>query len=451
MKQFASKYAARFASFVLVGLITVISVFTTSAAYAQLNGQSNTQTRDEEIEALKARIQKLEQDAAKPSDSAAEITKLQLELQLPDPLGAGFTGLGPAASKVYTSKSPLSLGALAEARFVSETSEESEASLSAANIFFGARLSNWLIFNGSYSLQSRTPNNVNNTHVQFAYVDFLLGDEAGIRAGNFLIPFGVTNLRFEPTLYPMVNRPRAERMIIPTDWNENGILGFYRVGPVVVQAGVVNGGDIGTAQPVSWIREGRQGANGARSESLGYFARVETAARRANSGRPSPFIGASIYSGSWAQGEDERFGDANVLLAEVHAGGTWKRLRADVLYTEGTLSDAGRVSTALTRAIGSKARGATATLQYNLLSSERAKARSLYHELPIFVAYEIADAQSEVASGFTKQDDSRIASWTFGMNYLPHEQVVVKANYVLAYDRQERESRAFETAIGITF
>lgn len=431
-------------------LLSAISTFLVLSLVSSFS-LAQTQTRDEEIEALKSRIQKLEQDASKPSEARNEITKLQLELQLPDPLGAGFTGLGPAASKIYTSKSPFSLGALAEARFISETNEESEASLSAANIFFGARLSNWLIFNASYSLQSRTPTNVNNTHVQFAYVDFLLGEESGIRAGNFLIPFGVTNLRFEPTLYPMVNRPRAERLIIPTDWNENGILGFYRLGPVVMQAGVVNGGEIENAEAGSWIREGRQGATSARSESLAYFARVETAARRSSSGRPAPFIGASIYSGGWAQGDKDRFGDANIFMGEIHAGGTWKRLRADALYTEGSLSDAGQISTDLTRAIGSKARGATVSLQYNLLTADRAKARSLYHELPIFVAYEISDAQTEVASGFTKQDDSRIASWTFGMNYLPHEQVVVKANYVLAYDRADRESRAFETAIGITF
>jgi hypothetical protein len=432
-------------------LITFLTSFLTSFWACAVFAQTPTVTRDEEIEALKARIQKLEQDAAKPSDSQAEINRLQLELQLPDPLGAGFTGLGPAASKVYTSKSPLSIGALAEARFISETREESEASLSAANIFFGARLSQWLVFNGSYSLQSRTPNNPNNTHVQFAYVDFLLGEESGIRAGNFLIPFGVTNLRFEPTLYPMVNRPRAERTVIPTDWNENGILGFYRLGPVLVQAGVVNAGFIQNAQSPTWLREARQGANGARSESLAYFARVETNARRLPSGRPAPSIGASIYSGSWAQGDDDRFGDANVLMGEVHAGGTWKRLRADALYTEGTLSDSGRISQTLGRTIGARARGATFALQYNLLAAERAQAKALYHELPVFVAYELADAQSEVATGLAKERDSKVSSWTFGVNYLPHEQVIVKADYVLSQDRFGREGRAFETAIGITF
>ncbi len=425
-------------------MLMAIIALTGSIAHAQ------TQTRDEEIEALKARIQKLEQDAAKPDETKSELAQLQLELQLPDPLGAGFTGLGPAASKIYTSKSPIALGALAEARFVSETREESEASLSAANIFFGARLNQWLVFNASYALQNRSPAIANDTHLQFAYVDFLLGEETGIRAGNFLIPFGVTNLRFEPTLYPMVNRPRAERLVIPTDWNENGLLGFYRAGPVLIQAGVVNAGDIRNVQSDTWLREGRQGASANRSDSLAYFARVETTARRLPSGRPAPSIGASVYTGSWAQGED-RFGNADVFMAEVHAGASWNRVRADVLYTEGTLSDAGRISTELSRPIGSKARGATATLQYNVLSADRAKAKSLYHELPVFVAYEYADTQASITSGFARSDDSRVHAWTFGANYLPHEQVVVKADYVLSYDRASRETRAFETAIGITF
>lgn len=446
-------FAGSLMSFAVALALSYIAVAQVPGADAEPNAYE-TQLRE-----LRERVSNLEANGAQQTPEAEAIAKMQLESQLPDPLGSGFTGLGPAASKIYTSRSPVAIGAVAEITFQSTSGGSNRTTIANADLLFGARISQRLVFNSSFSLEDRSANRVGSSSVHYAYVDLLLAPETGLRLGNLLIPFGEANLRFEPTLYPMVNRPIAEQLVIPADWNENGVLAFYRGSNWLVQAGAVNAGDISLVNAASWLRDGRQAGVGARADGVAWVARVESLSKALPSGRPRPALGASIYGGSWAQGDASRFGRANVLMGEVHAGFNWRRLKASALYVEGQLSDADQISATLGKAIASRTQGATAILSFDLLPPAAQRAASLlgvdsspfYHELPIFVSYELADAQKEIASGSSADRASKATIWTFGLNYLPHEQFVMKGDYAIAHDRAGFETRTVEAALGVTF
>ena len=396
MKNFMNKAAFP----IFAGLLISGSLFSNSTASAQ---QGNSR----ELDDLRERLARLEAAQSQPSPEAEEITKMQMQSQLPDPLGAGFTGLGPAASKIYSSRLPIAIGAVGDISFQSVSSGTNSVSVTNADLLFGARVSKRLIFNSAVSLDDAPGVMAKGSRIHYAYMDLLFGDEAGVRVGNFLIPFGVTNLRFEPTLYPMVNRPAVDRLVIPTDWNEDGLLGFYRGPNWSFQAGLMNAGDISTASAGTWLRDGRQAGVSAKAESLAWVVRAETNSRMLPSGRPWPALGVSIYGGSWAQGDKSRFGNADVLMGEIHAGFSWWRFKAEALYAAGCLSDNDKISGTLARGISSRTQGSTVSVAFDLLAPNKQRAANIltapageespfYHELPIFISYEHADAQADL-------------------------------------------------------
>src|ERR1700730_6225137 len=92
------------------------------------------------------------------------------------------------------------------------------------------------VFGIGYSFDSRTEFNsefevehavasstdVDEFEVEQFYVDRQLSDAATVRAGLFLMPFGLLNEHHEPTNFYGVQRNFVETLIIPSTWREGG-------------------------------------------------------------------------------------------------------------------------------------------------------------------------------------------------------------------------------------
>lgn len=426
----------------------------------------------DDLKSLELRVKSLEDEVSSrfthSSPESEEITKLRLELHLPEALNARFTGLGPAVSRVYFSDRPLSIGALADISYHSDQASSKSTDVGLVDVMVGYKFSKRLIANLAVAFQNGgavngaaagssgvTPTGVGSSgaaRVEYAYVDFLLADNTGIRAGNVLVPFGITNLRFEPTLYPTVKRPGPETVIIPSTWQENGALFFGHSGSIVLQAGVLSSGEAANYQTSTWIRSGRvRGAN-ARAQSAAWVGRAEWLENDSSAG-------VSVYVADTNQGNSS-LGRAQVHLAEAHIEGRVQdRVFARGLYVEGQLGDTEKILSVTGQAVGKKARGAQVLLSYDLLPRMAPVARSFigrspppdWKELPVFVSWEHVNPQAEAADGASPVDSLRTNTFLVGANYRPHPQVTVKADFAHVTDGNGQTSRVYETGLSFVF
>lgn len=421
------------------------------------------------LESLTARVDRLESaqatqtqndEGSEASEAKEKITELRLEMKIPETLNRRFTGLGPGASQVYYAKTPLSIGGFGEVQYTSEerrNTAEKRTQIAHVSAYLGHRFSQSLIFNSSLTLDNEDNEGEGMTaRLTFAYLDLLWGEESGVRIGNILLPIGLINLRLEPNTFAQVRRPRAEMRLIPSTWNENGILLFHKWGPSSFQLGIFSAGDASEFTASNWIRDGRQAGILARAESAAVAGRYEIASPEAD--ESTSHFGISFYSAESVQDRPE-LGPSQTFIGAVHGGFQISRLSLDGLYSEGTLNDTERIFTLNGQVIGSRTRGGFATLSFDILPHIAPLARAItrkshspdFKELPLFVSYEFLDLHAEVAPGQVRNPTLRRSWFTLGANYKPHPQVIIKANFVYEEDAENSITRAMETGIGYVF
>ncbi|HVK61765.1 MAG TPA: hypothetical protein VM432_09460, partial [Bdellovibrionales bacterium] len=121
-------------------------VFCSSVSLSQVSDQRR-------IDELEKRVQQLENPSEAESISD-EVTQLKLDRELPELLGPGFTSLGPAASRIYTSRAPFAVGGLAEILYSAPEKGTRTTNLSRADLFVGARLATDILFNSAFEFQN---------------------------------------------------------------------------------------------------------------------------------------------------------------------------------------------------------------------------------------------------------------------------------------------------------
>jgi len=118
-----------------------------------------------------------------------------------------FSGMGPAASKVYFSESPLSIGGYGEAFYANPDNGDDFADIYRFITYFGYKFNDWIILNAEIEFEhGATSDKGGSVVVEFLYLDFLLSDKFSLKVGHVLTPMGLINLRHEPTLFNTVQR-----------------------------------------------------------------------------------------------------------------------------------------------------------------------------------------------------------------------------------------------------
>ena len=260
----------------ITAAIVLASGFWASSALA--NDQS------EDVKSLESKIEALTKEMANLKDKMA----------LPPVADQSYGGMGYGASKVYFSRSPLSIGGYGEVVIENTQGQGTDEADSLRFVpYIGYRFNDWIVFNSELEIEhsgvfgkdtTLTDSNGDTVTVsepngeivlEFAYLDFLLSEVANIRVGHVLIPFGITNIQHEPTLFPSVNRSEVERNIIPTTWHENGLLIHGEFSDFRYVVGTVNGLDASNFSGSSWIRGGRQKGAQAKAENWAAVFRLE--------------------------------------------------------------------------------------------------------------------------------------------------------------------------------
>jgi len=373
------------------------------------------QDLSQRMDALEKRNAELE---ARLSALADEHESLSLGGLVP-PMGNSFSGLGPAASKVYASGEGLSIGGYGEWLYQPRNGSTPDTiDMLRAVLYVGYHFSpNW-VFNSELEWEHAGEE----VGVEFAYLDYLYRSELNFRAGMVLVPMGFVNEMHEPQTFLSATRGEVERRILPSTWREPGVGVFGEAGSFTYRAFVVDGLDA-TGFTAEGLRDGRQEGIEALAEDLAVVGRLDWTAT------PGLLAGLSLYTGQAGQ-DQAGLGSTGVTLAEAHAEWRARGLWLRALGALGEIDDVAELNAANgftgSDSVGEELQGYYLEAGYDVLSLfESESARSLTP----YTRYESIDTQSEVPSGFASDPANDSDVLTFGLRFQPLAGLVFKAEY----------------------
>ncbi len=367
-----------------------------------------------------------------------------------------YNGMGAAASKVYFSKNPLSIGGYGEMFYAKPEGKDDYADVYRFITYFGYKFNDWIVLNTEIEFEhGANADKGGEVVLEFMYLDFLLSEQANLRLGHVLVPMGLVNLRHEPTLFNTVQRPDIEKHLLPSTWHENGALVYGRFDNANIEytAGVINALNLNNKYTISedqennpqskWIRSGRLGSSANASFEPAFVGRVDY------TGINGLMVGASVYYGDGSNLKDPKPEDAiqdvsglTTTMFDIHAKYDNGPFSAYGLYTQTKLDGAEKLE--LNSNAVEKASGYYANASYDVSSLV-----GLEYKLPVFAQYENYNPVEKTVDG-SNEDTFQTEIVTIGLNFFPADQVVLKADYAIK-EVNNVDSNTFSFGLGFIF
>lgn len=415
----------------------------TVAAMAMTTALSADELSDlkAQLKLLSERLATLEANGQKQAEQTQALTNELINVQNQTSFAAidsskEVQGLSPAASKVYYSKNPLSIGGYGELYYSKYNDSVGTGNTKDAYgdtyrfiPYIGYKFSDNIILNSEIEFEHG-----NEVAIEQLYVDFILDPLATVRIGHQLVPMGYVNLYHEPTLFNTVIRPDVERQLIPSTWHELGLSVYGKTDSFEYQIGAFSALDMYNTTLTTpktdkdWIRKARVG-----NESDKGMDNMAVVARLDYNGINGLQVGVSGYTGKAGNAKIANKEEGDMVMYDLHALYQNEGFKARALFTQAHLSHADSYDAAMPE----KAKGGYVNLEYNILplfaqTSDR---------LPLFFQYENYNLATKRADGSSFGDTE---SFTYGLNYFPHDQVVLKGEYMLRHNRNSVSAHASE-------
>jgi len=424
-------------------LMTVLTLALAAAAQAE---DDSARARDDRIADLERKLELM----------TGEMAKLRTQVGVPEePELKSRYGLGPAASKIYGQDRGLSLGGYGEVAYTAfvhdKQGQSNRFDARRSVLYVGYKFSDRIVFNSEIEFEHASTEANGAVSVEFANLDFFWRRALNFRVGLLLAPLGFINEIHEPPFFFGVNRPVTERVIIPATWSENGVGIFGKLGESVDYRLYAMASLRADRFSTKGIREGRQGGGQSLAEDFSLVGRVDWRPERIE----GLLLGAGFSVGNTGQNLRDpntklKLPDARMTLGELHAQYRNGPFHARALFAYTFLNDTADLNAALgngpDNAIARQMLGGYVETAYDLwptLFGNDSKA------LEPFIRVEYVDPQFELAQGF--HTDGSKASWIFtpGINFYPHPNVVLKAEY--RNFQQRSGQRADEISLGMGF
>jgi len=378
---------------------------------------------------------------------AEELAQLREQMNIPETekqrLESQY-GMSPVASKVYGGNPGLSMGGYGEFYFASQLQDvdgavgRNTADYYRFVAYMGYKFSDSIIMNTEIEFEHATTSSnwagkSGSVSVEFAYLDFLIDPAFNVRTGNLLIPMGFVNTLHEPIFYRGNFRPEIERTIIPSTWRELGLGAHGNFGQGFQYTAYLVNGLNGNKFSDTGVRGGRQKGNRVAFEDVGLVGALDWDVQ-------GKFrLGGSYYYGGADQSgmTNDALTDVKVTnwVGEVHAQYRHRSLEVRALYAASGIDGAGELSEIIyedpsTKLVPEGQQGWYVDVAYDfapLLFGEDAS-----FTLTPWVRYEDMQLQSTVPDldGRSANDAHDRQILTIGLESKPHEQVVLKLDYV---------------------
>ena len=361
-------------------------------------------------------------------------------------------GLAPSAAATYERGQGVSIAGYGEMLYENfagrteggaPTGRTTQLDYLRAIIYAGYRFNDKFLFNSEIEVE-----HADEVFVEFAYVDYLVHENFGIRGGMLLVPMGLVNEFHEPTVFMGAERPVTERVIIPSTWRENGAGVYGSVDRVAFRAYVINGLD-GQEFSSGGLRRGRQKGSKAKASDMAFTGRVDITPTL------GVFVGTGLYRGGSGHGEitlGDRALDVPTTIFDVHGQAQIRGFDVRGLYARASIGDAAELNMALgktgTSAIAESMYGGYVQLGYNVLS-QLAEAGDV--ALTPYLRLEKVDTQGTVPVGFTQSLSSDNTYTTIGVELKPIPQVVLKIDHMWVSNGADTGVNQFNVALGYAF
>ncbi len=362
-------------------------------------------------------------------------------------------GLGPSAATVYTKKQGVSIAGYGEMLY-EDFNHETDASTPSekidqldflrAVIYFGYRFNDRFLFNSEFEVEHANTDHGGEVSVEFAHVDYLMNDSLSLRGGQVLVPMGLINEFHEPTIFLGARRPETEQFIIPSTWRENGFGFFGRHGIIDYRAYLMNGLNAGGFTAEEGLHEGRQEGAEAKIKTPAFVGRVDA--------RPAQgiMIGGSVYAGNSRVFDVDPDIKSTTIIGEAHAEYNRDGLNLRALYARASLDNVTELNAALglegEASIGESMFGGYVQAGYDFLAGNP-KGMGLTP----YIRFEKVNTQDGVPAGFLVDPASDRTIWTFGLEYRPIFNIVVKADYQAFDNAANTAVDQFNIALGYSF
>ena len=351
------------------------------------------QQQQAEIEALKSQQQATEQKAV-AADEKAEAAVEAVE--------DTATTTGNWTDKTHIG----GYGELHYNNFDSDSGKDDEIDFHRFVLHFGHEFTDRLRFQSELEFEHAltSEDGPGEVELEQAYIEYDINDQLTTRGGVFILPIGIMNETHEPATFYGVERNDVENIIIPGTWwaGGAGLSGRYASGlswDLAIHEGLkmdatLTGND---ADKNFRVRSGRQKTAEADASDLAYTGRVKY------TGIPGLELAASLNYQTDASQEGGDGLDEGLLFSAhaVYQNGPFA-LRA--LYAEWNFDGT-----------GVEAAGADEQKGWYLEPSFKPR-----KDLGLYARYEDIEAA---------RDQDKFEQWEVGLNYWPHEAVVLKADF----------------------
>ena len=391
-----------------------------------------------------------------------DLEELTLGTAVVNPSERGAFGMAPAAGKVYTINQGVSIGGYGEVLYqgYAGTKQNGDASGKTAKldayrgiIYVGYKFNDKVLFNSEIEIEHGSTGLAGSASLEFAYLDYKLTDNFGLRAGLLLVPVGITNEVHEPPVWLGTIRPRSENKIIPTTWRESGFGFFGETETFSYRAYLVNsldgigGGSAGSKGfSSSGLRGGRQKGSKAIAENFSAVGRVDY------TGTPGLMIGTSLYTGDQGHNSDLNGREVSIgtTIWEGHIKYQGRGFDIQALTALASVDNADKLNEmkGLTGSgsVGEKMSGWYAQLGYDLLFSSASE-----QALLPYVRYEAVNTQVDVPSGYSSSGSKDFNVTTIGLAWKPIGNTVLKTDYEIHSNASSSGINQFNVAIGWLF
>jgi Phosphate-selective porin O and P len=428
----------------------------------------------QQVAAMKQQIQQLKaQNEALAAAQQQQAAQTQTQSQAAQVAMVGQTA-GPAPGGGISEN--LSLWGYGEIYYTHPTHVPQDTQFDLARAVFGIgyRFDDRTVFNSEFEVEHAvaSADDVGEFEVEQFYVDRQLAPWASIKAGLFLMPFGLLNEHHEPTNYYGVQRNFVETLIIPSTWREGGfgLHGNTEIGlnwDAGVTSGINLGGwEINPEDPqyrtaldlenngVAPMQATHQELSLANGHHLSQYLALNY------SGIPGLLAGAAVFTGEAAvPTAPPGLPSQRVTLWEGHARWTPGAAELSAVYAQGHISN---TSTFNLANAGASNPLPSEFLGYYLQGAYTVWESGGYRLAPFarWEHYDMGASYEGIAPGFTTvpaglasdgrpwpQPRDRV--WTFGANFYVTPHVVFKVDYQ-TFDVNKDLTR-FDLGMGLNF
>ncbi len=321
------------------------------------------------------------------------------------------------------------------------------------------RFNDDLSFNGEVEWEHAVTSNTDKgeSEIEQAFLNYQLSPKMNMRAGLFLMPFGLLNESHEPPVFYGVERNEVETRIIPSTWREGGVSlsGTNDIG-LDWNIGLVTGFDIAKFDdPSSPLHAIHQELQFAKARDLAYYLALNYRA-------PGFTFGTAAFTGDSGQDNADYKADntlpsfsgigGRVTLADVHSRFQKAGWDLEGVYAKGGISNASDIDQNLqsfNTANSAKRSFVPAEFYGWLLQAAYQFSLKENMTLAPFIRYEEFDTQAKMPAGFISDSANADHVTTLGLSFKPHPQVVAKADYQ-TYKTNSANDR-FNLGIGYMF